>query len=144
LRERFSSVQPDENGNVSITVTDDELNQVIQASQAAAAQTGQAVQVQNAQVLFTGGNIILTGDVTEPVAAALRVTFRPYVANGILQFEVVSATVGGVTVPPTLLQSAEAMLNSTLGEAMSALPAQVVLQDVIMGEGTMTVVGSRA
>ena len=144
LKERFSSAQPDENGNVSVTITDDELNQAIQASQAAAAQTGRAIQIQNAQATLTGGNIILAGNVTEPVTADLSVSFRPSVANGILQFEVVSATVGGVTVPPSLLQSAEATLNSTLGEAMSNLPAQVVLQDVIIGEGTMTVVGSRA
>jgi len=144
LKERFSSVQPDENGNVSVTITDDELNQAIQASQAAAAQAGSTLQIQNAQATFSGGNIILAGNVTEPVAADLSVSFRPDVANGTLQFEVVSATVGGVTVPPLLLQSAEATLNNTLGEAMSNLPAQVVLQDVVVGEGTLTVLGGRA
>lgn len=144
LRERFSSAQPDENGNVSVTLTDAELNQVIQASQEAAAQAGRNVQIENAQASFTGGNIIVTGNVTEPLTAALNVTFRPYVANNTLQFEVVNATVGGITVPPTLLQSAEATLNSTLGEAMNNLPAQFVLQDVIMSEGTMTVVGRQA
>lgn len=144
LRERFSSVQPDENGNVSVTITDAELNQAIQASQAAAAQAGATLQIQNAQATFTGGNIVLAGNVTEPIAADLNVTFRPYVAGATLQFEVVSATVGGIAVPAPLLQSAEATLNSTLGEAINSLPAQVVLQDVIMGEGTMTVVGSQA
>lgn len=144
LRERFSSVQPDENGNVSVTITDAELNQAIQASQAAAAQAGATLQIQNAQATFTGGNIVLAGKVTEPIVADLNVTFRPYVAGATLQFEVVSATVGGIAVPAPLLQSAEATLNSTLGEAINSLPAQVVLQDVIMGEGTMTVVGSQA
>ena len=144
LKERFALAQPDENGNVSVTITEDELNQALQASQSIATQTGRTLQIQNAQATLTSGNIILAGNVTEPVTADLSVSFQPQVANGILQFEVVSATVGGVTVPPSLLQSAEATLNSTLGEAMGNLPSQVILQDVIIGEGTITVVGSQA
>lgn len=144
LKERFSSLQPDENGNVSVTITESELNQAIEASQAAAAQAGRNLQIQNAQATLSEGTIILAGNVTEPLSADLTVSFRPLVANGILQFEVASATVGGVTVPPSLLQSAEATLNNTLGEAMSNLPAEIVLQDVIISDGTMTVVGSRA
>jgi hypothetical protein len=35
------------------------------------------------------------------------------------------------------------VLNSTLNEAMGSLPAGYTLQEVIMGEGTMTVNGRK-
>jgi hypothetical protein len=92
---------------------------------------------------FTGGNIVLSGQVTQPVAAQLTVTFRPYVEDHILKFEVISATLGSIQVPAPVLSSAESTLNSTLGQAINSLPGNLTLQTLVMGEGTMTVTGSR-
>ncbi len=139
LRQKFANAQPDANGNISITITDAEMNEAIQMKQAAAEQAGQEQVLQGTAVTFTGGNIVLTGSITTPVTAQLTVTFRPYVANGILQFEVVSATLGSIRVPATLLSASEATLNSTLNDAMGNLPANYTLQEVLMGEGTMTI-----
>ncbi len=143
LKEKFAAIQPDENGNITVTVTDDEMNQAIQAKQAAAEQAGQENLVQNMVVTFTGGNIVLTGSITSPIAAQLTVVFRPYVADGILQFEVVSATIGSLTVPSAVLASTESTLNNTLTDAMGYMPANITLQDVSMGEGTMTITGHK-
>jgi hypothetical protein len=143
LRQKFANAQPDANGNISITITDDELNEAIQLKQTAAEQAGQPQTVQGLAVTFTGGNIVMTGSITTPVAAQLTVTFRPYVANGILQFEVVSATLGSINVPAALLSASQATLNSTLNEAMGNLSANYTLQEVLMGEGTMTINSQR-
>lgn len=142
LRQKFANAQPDANGNISITLTDAEMNEAIQMKQAAA-QAGQEQPLQNTMVTFTGGNIVLTGNITTPINAQLSVTFRPYVANGVLQFEVVSASLGSINVPGALLSASEATLNSTLNEAMGSLPAGYTLQEVLMGEGTMTINGRK-
>lgn len=141
LRQKFAALQLDANGNVTVVVTDAELNQVIQAQQA---QGNTNSKLQNPLVAFTGGYIILTGDVTDPITAKLTVNFNPYVSNGLLQFDVVSASVGQVNVPPSLLDSAEATLNNTLGDALSQLPAGVSLKSVVMGEGTMTITAGKS
>lgn len=141
LRDKINNLQPDENGNVTVTFTDDELNQAITFQQQT--QEGGQVAMQNAAVVFTDGSIILTGQVTTPVTAQFTVVFRPFIANGTLQFDVVSATVGNVNVPPALLNSAEATLNNTLGAALSQLPTGVTLTSVNVSEGLLTVVGNR-
>jgi hypothetical protein len=46
-------------------------------------------------------------------------------------------------VPPVLLQTAESTLNSTLGDALNALPAAVQLHDITVAEGTLTLVAGR-
>lgn len=143
LRQKFANAQPDANGNISITISDAELNEAIRLTQTAAAEAGQPQAVQGLTVTFTGGNIVMNGSITDPVTAQLTVTFRPYVADGILQFEVVSTTIGSLNVPASLLIASEATLNNTLNEAMGAVPGNYVLQEVVMGEGTMTINGQR-
>jgi hypothetical protein len=135
LRERLEALQPDENGNVSVTITDDEVNEAIQAN-------GGEGSLENPAVTFTGGTIVLAGEVTQPVTARLTVVFVPYVADGLIQFEITQATLGSVNVPAGLLESAEATLNSTLGDALNNLPGGVQLTGITMGEGTMVVTAS--
>ncbi len=143
LSQKFATAQlPAGSDTVNITVTDDEVNQAIQAAQAASAQAGQSSPIQNPVVLFTGGNIVLTAAIVD--IGQLTAVFTPYVVNGTVQFDLVSASVGGINVPPPLLQEAENTLNSTLGSAMNQLPAGLTLQNIIMGEGTMTVIAGRA
>ncbi|MFQ5434669.1 MAG: hypothetical protein ACE5FD_07315 [Anaerolineae bacterium] len=138
LKEKFAAVTPDENGNITITVTQDEMNQAIAAKQAQSPDNA----LQGAQVAFTSGNIVLTGIVSDS-GAALAVVFRPSVVNGVLQFEVLSATIGNINVPPVLLTAAEATLNATLSEAIGGLPPTFTLQSVVIGEGAMTLTASR-
>lgn len=141
LGEKFGSIEPDGNGNFTVTVTDAEVNAAIQRKQEEAGVENTALQ--HAIVAFTGGNIVLTGSVTQPIEAQLTVTFRPSIVNGDLQFEVVSATLGSIQVPAAVLSTAEGTLNSTLGQAMNNIPSNLTLQSIVMGEGTMTVSGTR-
>ena len=139
LTDKLEAIQVDENGNFSVTITDVELNQAIQQKEETAG-TNPDSPLQDPVFTFTGGNIVLTGRVTQPIEAQLTVTFRPFIEDHILQFQVVSATLGSIQVPAAVLSSAESTLNSTLGQAMNNLPENITLLDVIMGEGTMTVV----
>jgi hypothetical protein len=142
LREKIGSAVPDEAGNVRVTISEEDLNRAIQARLRLEAEGRDPAQLplQNVRVTFAAGSIVLVGDVTQPVSGRLTVTFRPYVVNGAPQFELVSASFGGVSVPAVLLQSAESILNSTLGDALQALPARVQLHEIVVAEGSMTVV----
>lgn len=142
LEEKFSNIQPDENGNFSVTITDTELNEAIQRAEELQTLPGNAPVTQTV-IIFTGGNVVLMGNVSQPIEAQLTVSFRPSVVDGALQFEVVSATLGTLEVPAAVLSSAEATLNSTLGQALNALPSNLTLQSIVMGEGTMTISGTR-
>ena len=139
LRESVAALRPDENGNINFTIDDDQLTQVIQSHQANAAPQGEMPNVQNLAVQFTNGTILLRGDVTDPIQAQLSVSFWPIVENGGLRFQVASATVGSITVPSALLQTVEASLNNTLGEAMTNLPAGITLQAITVSEGSLTI-----
>ncbi|GAB4271629.1 MAG: hypothetical protein Kow0080_17260 [Candidatus Promineifilaceae bacterium] len=143
LKEKIAALQPDENGNITYTMTEAEMNQALVAKEQAQIEQGQPPAVQGATVSFADGIVTLTGTVTTPVTAQLMVTFRPYVINGVLQFEVLSATVGSVTVPPALLDAAESTLNGTLGELLSQLPAGYGLTAVTVSQGTLTITAAR-
>lgn len=142
LGEKFSNIEPDENGNFTITITDTELNEALQLAEESQAASGSS-PVSQPVILFTGGNIVVMGNVTQPIEAQLTVSFKPSVIDGELQFEVVSATLGTLNVPAAVLSSAESTLNSTLGQALNAVPSNLTLQSIEMGEGTMTVSGTR-
>ena len=139
LREKVAALRPDENGNISFTIGDAQLTQVIQSHQANATPAGETPKVQNLTVQFTNDTIFLRGDVTDPIQAQLSVSFWPIVENGTLRFQVASAAVGSIAVPPALLQTVEASLNNTLGEAISNLPAGITLQAITVREGTLTI-----
>ena len=90
------------------------------------------------------GNIVLTANVNEPISAQLTASFRPSVVDGVLQFEVVSATLGSIQVPALVLSAAQATINGTLGQAVNNLPSNLTLQSIVISEGTMTISGTRS
>lgn len=138
LAEKFATIPlPEGNGTVEVTITEAELNQAIALAQS---QSGAQTALQNPQVRFSGGYIILTGTLAAPISGQLTVSFAPYVVDNTLQFEVAEASIGNFQVPPAALQTAEQTLNNSLGTAMGQLPAGTGLQSVTVGEGTMTVV----
>ncbi len=142
LKEKLASVQTDENGIFSVSIQDSELNRILQIAEFLA-NLGSPATFQNAQVAFTGGNISISASVTQPVSGQLMATFSPQVVDGRLTFDLVSASMGGVEVPATAVDSAENILNSTLGEAIGRLPEGLQLQQVIVEEGTLTLIGGR-
>lgn len=143
LKERMTNIRPDGSGTLTVTFTDAELNQAIRLAQQMAAQTGRVILIHDAQIRFTSGLMTFSGRITQPIAAEVRIIFRPMVINGLLQFEVVDATLGDSSAPTPLLNQAAALLSSTLGEIVSNLPVGYTLHEVVVGEGMITVVARR-
>lgn len=142
LQTVFASAKPDENGNMTVIITDDQLNKAIQMGQQAGQQlsTPRTSQISNVAITFTPEKIIFEAELGGSNSGKLVVEFVPSVVNGVLQFEVTSATMGGIKVPKLVLDTAEETLNSTLSEAMSQMPGNSALQDVQLGDGTLTVI----
>lgn len=141
IRDKIGNLQPDENGNYTLVITEDELNNAIVIGEQSEA-AGQG-SIENTAVNFSNGRIVLSGSVTTPVNAQMMVIFLPVIEAGVLQFEVEGATVGNINVPAYLLANAEGKLNTTLGVAISQLPNNVTLTSVTVTETDMTIIGTR-
>lgn len=139
LERKLTSISPDANGNFTITMTDADLAEYL-ASQGAAFENSEA-RIENVQVNFKPQNVVVTGDITNPVTLPLTAELRPVVVDGNLHFQVINASAGILPVPDSMLSMLETGINIGLGQAMDALPAGVTLIDVALGDGSMTVLG---
>ena len=139
IREKFRSVQPDENGNITVSISDQEINRALQVGD----QAGGLSPVQNANVSFTGGNVAFSGDVTQPLQGRLTATFRPSVSDGQIHLDLINARIGPIPVPVSVLSSLESTINDKVAAGLSRLPSAYSLQDVVIDEGSMTIHASR-
>jgi hypothetical protein len=142
LREKVTSAQIDPGGNFSVTVSDDELNQMLRVRQFL---TGMSVpgNFQDISVVFEPGNVILNANVLQPLPTKLAVSFQPVLQDGQLTFQLVSASLSDQEAPPAMRTVAQSVLNRTLGEAVNNLPAGVSVRAISVGQGTVTFEGSR-
>lgn len=142
LQATILSALPDENGNMAVTVTSADIEAAIAARQADPETDEDEKLLQGVGIQINSDVIILTGDLTAPIRADFTSTFRPLVSDNKLQFDLQSASIGTVDVPAIALNSAEALLNGTINGALSLLPIAFELTDVILGDGTLTFIGS--
>lgn len=141
LRQKMSEATPGADGNIRLELTDEELNQAIDVR---AGRAGQEPAIQDPDLNFTDGNVVLVGRVQQPVQGELRATFQPVVSDGQLRLFLTAVTVGGIPVPTVLLSSVEATINASLATLLSALPSNYRLSEIIIGEGTMTIIARPA
>jgi hypothetical protein len=141
LGQQLGDLQPDANGNIFATVTDDQLNRAL-LTQGDFSQDD--FTIEDVQVQFTGGNIVLTGNMTAPIRSGVTATFRPELSGGLLQFTMVDASLGILPVPTSLARSVEQALNITIAQLMAHLPAEYSLQSVTVNEGSLTVVAHKS
>lgn len=142
LRQKVANAQPDANGNITVTFTDDELNQAIDL-RAGAAGPDATPAIQEPELFFSEGNVVLVGTIQQPIQGELRATFQPVVADGQLRLFLVVVEVAGIPVPTALLGSVEATINTALATLLSTLPSNYSLSEVIIGEGTLTLTATR-
>lgn len=142
IRDRFSSVVPDDQGNFSISISDSDLNRVLALRQLITGPEDFS-PLSDVAVAFTSNVIFLTADTALPVRARLEVSFKPEVEDGQLRFVVLAASLEGKEAPQSVLNHAETALNSTLGEAAERLPDGLRLQQITVSEGVLTVTGGR-
>ncbi len=138
LREKVESVQPDASGVITVVITDDELNQAVSINP----DPDGAPVIQDVSVAFTGGNIVLSGVLQQPMTANLVAAFSAASVNGELALTLEQATVGGVPLPVTMLAPLQSILNDNLQQALDRLPENYTLASVTVGEGQMTIVAT--
>lgn len=143
LKERFAAVQLDENGAFSITIADVEWNQALMARQEARIADDDPPATQDITFVFFPDRIDMTGRVVSPIQGPLTASFRPYIAEGAFQFEILAATINEVAVPQPLLELAAGSVRETIDELITSLPDGLQLTAVTLHDGTMTVTGQR-
>lgn len=136
LRGRLAQVQPDANGNVTLTIGEAELTSLLRRDEAAA-----DARVQNLAVTMGDGLIIITGDLTRPVVAPLAAVFQPYVSDGRLMLTVSEITIGTVALPAGVIAYVDARLNNTLNGALQALPGDLLVTNVQVTGGALVISG---
>ena len=139
LERKLTSISPDANGNFTVTMTDADLAEYL-ASQGAAFENSEA-RIENVQVNFTPQNVVITGNVTNPVSLPLTAQLRPVVIDGRLRFQIINASAGVLPVPDSMLSVLETGVNVGLGQVFDTLPAGATLIDLALGNGSMTVLG---
>ena len=137
-----NAVANPQNGQVSITVNETQLTSFVAAQLAASKDT----VISNPQVYLRDNKIQLygtakAGDITTTVSAAFSTTVSE---TGTLQLQVASANFGPVTLPTDLLARLSIMLDDALTGSLSDMAIGVKLDNVEIGDGTMTIAGTLA
>ena len=140
LQDRLTNLQPDAFGNYSITITDQEINEILNLAPEVGEPTS-GVRLQNLSVVFAGGSAIMHARVNEPLAADLRLTLQPVLEDGRLQLLIQDASLGPIRAPGFILSPVQILVNEALNQAMTNVPATVRLQAITVGEGDISVVG---
>ena len=140
IQAKVATIRPDENGVVTVAITDAELNQAFQET---AVNVENQIAVSGATIAFQQNSAYLSGNITQPIVGTLNIQFVPYLSNNTAQFDVVAASFNDFPVPNLLIDQAEAMLNSTVAQAMSNLPTNVVLHSIVVSDGTITISGQQ-
>lgn len=90
------------------------------------------------QIRFHPGRIILEGDVTEPLRGHVVLSGTVSVIDGRPSAKIQEATIGGIAVPSAMLAS----LSDSVSELANGSGANIILQQIEVGEGRITLVGS--
>lgn len=143
LQRKFSSTLPDENGNVNVTITETEINLFLQVRQLFPMEQGAAVAAENSEMRFTDGQAIFSAEISTPLQGALSIVMEPYIENGEIRFDILSANLNGNNVPTLLLGSVESGLSTYINTALFAIPGGVELKEVKVNEGSLTIVAGR-
>jgi hypothetical protein len=136
IRDKVESIQPDATGTITVVITEQELNQTVRANP----DGNEQALIQDLSFQFAGGNIVLRGAVSRPVATNLVASFSAAVVDGELELTVEQATVAGLPMPDMALAPLETALNNELQRALDRLPDNYRLTSVSVGEGSMTLV----
>jgi hypothetical protein len=142
LNRKAQSLRPDANGNVTLTLTETELNLLLQWRQlfAASEPSGEPAPVQDGQVSLQNGQILFAGDLLQPLAGRVEIGFVPTVVQGQLGLTVVSAQVGNTAVPPFILTSITDSLTGIINPALAQLPNGIILKQITVSDGTLTLI----
>ena len=120
----------------TLTVTDDELTK---AAASSFPQTVSGVTVRDPIVRTTTGGVRMTATANVFFGTTqFAMTGAPYASAGRVAVRVDSVTLGGLGLPDSVRTSTAAAVESAIGRLV---PANVIVQKVSLGEGTVTIEG---
>jgi uncharacterized protein YpmS len=140
IKTKLSTLQPDQFGNYTVTLTEEEINQLLEASNLLN-DSGSQVQLQNTRIAFKMGKIDLTARLVEPLGADIQLSLLPVVQDGNLSFQLQEGSFGPLPAPQFVLSRIESALNEALNTALNDVPTTVALTSVSVGDGYITIIG---
>jgi len=138
LTERLAAARPDENGNLSVTLNESELNQLLQLRYLV---MSAEPEVRDASVRFQSGAIAVNGNVPLLLPVDVTLVLRPTVADGRFDLEVVDAALGRVEAPELVLGFTSNLVSNALDDVMRRLPDGFELQSIVVEAGQLTISG---
>lgn len=139
LKDRLSEMRPDENGNVTISITEAELTRALTFYKPAS-EDG----LRDSRIQLRDGLIILEAEIDRPrEGTTLTVNFQPEIVDDDVKLTIVNASAGGIDVPRVMLNSAEARINNTLLIALKAIPGDIAFTRASANGGVLLITGAR-
>lgn len=132
---------PDANGNVSLTLTQSQIN-AIMISQLAQQQNQ---IISDPSVVLTAGRMEMYGKVNQSgFSTNLKIVLQPGVdANGAARLNVASIDLGGIPVPDVLKNQIESAADNLLNNDYIGPSVGLRATSISIGEGQMTLTGTR-
>ncbi|RPJ45327.1 MAG: DUF2140 family protein [Chloroflexi bacterium] len=132
---------PNASGEVTVTLTQDQLNRIIAGQIAQQPDQG----ISDPSVVLTNGQMQVFGKVTQSdISANLQVVLQPTVdAAGNPRLNVVSINLGGLPVPDVLKSRVETMANDALDNYLASTSNSFKVRTITITEGQMAVTGTR-
>lgn len=131
-------------GPFSVTFTEAELTSAIQAAiDQAEADSGQALPVNDVQVVLGNGVIDVFGHVTvEPLNVNGKISVSPSINSaGMVQLDVISAEFGVFQLDDALLNSVIDNVEHSINQPIQASPMNITLTEVSVDNGELRVSG---
>lgn len=127
------------NREVSLQVTEEQLTSLV----ATQLEKEGDERLQNPQILLRNGQIELQADVQEsgvsmPLVVALTVGVD---ANGQPTYQVASASLGPLPLPDSMLEELSTRLDSTLSARVLPETENLVIENITIADGVMTITG---
>ena len=130
--------QPNAAGDVTITLTQDQVNSII----AGQVQQQQDLGITDTSVVLTGGNMEIYGKVNQNnISANLKVVMQPQIdAKGEPVINIVSMSLGGLPVPDVLKERVATAAEDALTNYLNSSNNLYKVKSITIGEGQMTIV----
>lgn len=138
LNERLAAARPDVDGNLSITLNESELNQLLRLRYLV---MSAEPELRDAAVRFEVGVIVMSGNVPLLLPVDVTLSLRPVVADGQFELAIEDAALGRLEAPEVVLGFASNLVSSALSEAIRLLPDGFQLESITVGEGLLTISG---
>lgn len=138
-----ASAQQGQDGAFELEFTDVELTSYLVLKMAEQTDRAEDIPLENFQVLFSDGQMHLSGALTSvcPFSLNVRVAASARVEDGLMDVRVDKAQVGAIPLPKGVLNRVSRVVSETIVEAPEHMERAVEITTVEIGQGVMRVGG---